>query len=277
MKLIIRGECVMSNSILKRENRSGGSNNDRYRYITSFEFYMHSIKFGAKAVVDTGSPSTVITKRDMLLTLKGLYKDKAELMQTKIVNKYRLPNDVTVKSASGQTIHLVPIIVDNFKLTADIVIDKLKIYVSEDISNSVLGMDLLSSFRGIWDWQRGNMLVEMIFVDWEDRLDILRKRCTTYNNKLATGYIDTDFIMLMEKDDSSTNELRIVMRALRDGCCVGYVAIDNKGNKVNLSIQDALKLAKDGVISNATTCRKGTKRFLKGKNCSLLSLPVLKV
>ncbi len=55
--------------------------------------------------------------------------------------------DGVAYDASGTELKLFGYIVENFKLTDDIILDKIKLFFSEDIgSKALLGMDILSLF-----------------------------------------------------------------------------------------------------------------------------------
>lgn len=134
------------------------------------------------------------------------------------------------------------------------------------------------------------MLSEITFLQWEERLETLKKRCQTYNIKTNTGYLDSDRIMLLSKDESSANRAltqnneihaasidknrttlyKIIKRTVNPS---GYILADRNGNRKPVTNIEALKLTIKGKIVNATMVTNGKSRFLRGKKCSLKDLP----
>lgn len=133
-----RSETKMHISELPNIRRERGSRYSSFRtsYYTriSFEYGENENKVEVK--IDTGSPYTII----------GTGSDRLNLDLIQHINN----TDVKlspIENVSGGKVNIKECIVDNFKLTLEIILPKVKIFFSDDIQNkAVLGMDLLSLF-----------------------------------------------------------------------------------------------------------------------------------
>ncbi len=106
----------------------------RESYYTEIRFRMDSKKVQTVVKIDTGATYTVI----------GLGSTEMQRFKSTILKSSM---QGTAYDASGTELHLYGYIVDNFTLTSDIVIDKIKLFFSEDIGDkALLGMDILSLF-----------------------------------------------------------------------------------------------------------------------------------
>lgn len=283
-------------SVLSRVSLSNNKES-RYKYYTRIRFKMRVVDVILDAVVDTGSSVTIISMRDVIRNIRQNYKnDYKEVADrvTKLCNadlssiNSSYGASQTVNSASGHAMEMIPVLVENFRLTNEITLDKLKIYVSKDMEKSVLGMDILNNFGGSWNWQRGNKLAEFTFVDWEKRLEEIKKSCTTYNTKAkgeARGYIDPDFILLVENGESENNKsgvpahksklLKAVSRICVKNKTIGYRLMDSNGRLKDFTLKQTIELVDQKKVSNMTLCKSGNRRYLRGNGCKLTDLPII--
>lgn len=265
------GVLKSKSSILTRV-RDRLHTSDRYRYDTLIDFDISDLNVKARFAVDTGSPITVVRYKDVLHNIGN--KVALEAIKACRIQKKSADNTQAIKesiqSASGQSIDLVPIVATNFQLTNDICIPRLKIYVSNKIKSSVLGLDILGNFRTIWDWQRGNMLVEATIVDWEERLEKIQKLC---KKNISVDYLDPDFIYLIDK----VIRYKVVARLMQDDRLLGYRLIDNNGNKKDLNVDHVIELAHKESLTNVTLCKIEGRPYLRGKGCQLSKLPIIKL
>ncbi|MEZ3445427.1 MAG: retroviral-like aspartic protease family protein [Lachnospiraceae bacterium] len=107
---------------------------NRESYFTKVSFDIHNKTLNITAKIDTGATYTV-----MGLGNKGLIRYKDKILKS---NMRGIAYD-----ASGTELKLYGYIVENFKLTDEIMLDKIKLFFSEDIGGkALLGMDILSLF-----------------------------------------------------------------------------------------------------------------------------------
>lgn len=107
---------------------------NRFTYYTNIKFSMFGREIKIPMKIDTGSAYTIVDINSIFL------------------DKYRddIRSSGNLRSAynvSGKPLKLYGYPVNDFKLTDDIVIPKIKIYFAEDTEEkSLLGMDILSLF-----------------------------------------------------------------------------------------------------------------------------------
>lgn len=107
-------------------------NRESYFTKISFDISNKTVKITAK--IDTGATYTVIG-----LEHKGLIRFKDEIQKSSMRG--------IAYDASGTELKLYGYVVENFRLTDEIILDKIKLFFSEDIgSKALLGMDILSLF-----------------------------------------------------------------------------------------------------------------------------------
>jgi len=107
---------------------------NRESYFTRIGFKIDNNLVNVTTKIDTGATYTVI----------GLCSDELENYKNNILksNMRGIAYD-----ASGTELKLYGYIVENFRLTDEIILDKIKLFFSEDIGNkALLGMDILSLF-----------------------------------------------------------------------------------------------------------------------------------
>ncbi|MCI8901709.1 MAG: hypothetical protein HFH76_14035 [Lachnospiraceae bacterium] len=107
---------------------------NRESYFTDISFDIRNKPLKITTKIDTGATYTVI----------GLYGDGLEDFKKSIMKSNMRG---VAYDASGTELKLYGYIVDNFKLTDEIMLDKIKLFFSEEIgSKALLGMDILSLF-----------------------------------------------------------------------------------------------------------------------------------
>lgn len=186
--------------------------------------------------IDTGASFTVIgLKNDQL----SQFAD--EIRQHKIKDK--------ASDASDNKIQLYEYIVENFKLTKEIIIPKIKLYFSDDIKNKALiGMDILSLFDFQYLKDGGISHGTFWINNYEIALDKLKDR--TFNKDLdyidpgsiySIEELDENYDNTTEKDSTPTHDLGYI-----DNVSVNEVSEQSetkvkssKRNKLNLTMQDA--------------------------------------
>lgn len=107
---------------------------NRESYFTSIGFKMDNKLVKITTKIDTGATYTVIGMENSYIKP---FKDKL------------LKSDMRgiAYDASGTELKLYGYIVENFRLTDEITLDRIKLFFSEDIGNkALLGMDILSLF-----------------------------------------------------------------------------------------------------------------------------------
>lgn len=151
----------MGRSVLNRlKITKSGAKISRNSYMGSINFSMKNISIkNVNVTVDTGSAVTVIRRSEIEAALLSLCNDEKQvsIRTEKLINECipivgnQQESKQRLTSASSDSVETVPVIVNNLMLTSDIVIDRIKIYVSNDIKASVLGMDILGMFHFDWD------------------------------------------------------------------------------------------------------------------------------
>ena len=107
---------------------------NRESYFTDIKFVLNTKPVKITTKIDTGATYTVIG-----LENKGLIRFKDKIMKSSMRG--------IAYDASGTELKLYGYIVENFRLTDEITLDKIKLFFSEDIGNkALLGMDILSLF-----------------------------------------------------------------------------------------------------------------------------------
>ena len=107
---------------------------NRESYFTDISFDIGNKPLKVTTKIDTGATYTVIGMENSYIKP---FKDK--ILKSNIRG--------TAYDASDTELKLYGYIVENFKLTDEITLDKIKLFFSEDIGNkALLGMDILSLF-----------------------------------------------------------------------------------------------------------------------------------
>lgn len=119
-----------------RRSKGSGYSHFRTSYYTAISFKYEGVGNEIEFKIDTGSPHTILGT-------------ECEGICEKLVKYHN--NDKTkseyVENVSGESVTIKPCIVDELSLTEDIIIPKIKIFISGDIhKKAVLGMDILSLF-----------------------------------------------------------------------------------------------------------------------------------
>ena len=99
---------------------------DRRSYYTKIEYTINNESIVTNMKIDTGADYSLLEFRK-------------EILKSNMVG--------IAYDASGTELKLYGYIVENFRLTDEITLDKIKLFFSEDIGNkALLGMDILSLF-----------------------------------------------------------------------------------------------------------------------------------
>jgi len=154
----------------------------REAYYTNISFKLDNIRINAIVKVDTGAAYTVL----------GLKYKKIERFANTILksNMHGVAYD-----ASGTELKLYGYVVENFRLTCDITLDKIKLFFSEDIGDkALLGMDILSIFDFQYLKERRQNWGTFWINNYEDALRELSDRRLNKN----IDYIDPVLIANVE-------------------------------------------------------------------------------
>lgn len=162
---------------------------NRETYFTPVKFKLGTEDISIKMKVDTGATYTVI----------GLGNEVVEDFKDVILKSDMLG---AARDASDRDLHLYGYIVDNFKLTDDIVLDKIKLFFSEDIKNkALLGMDILSLF----DFQYLKEKRQNYGTFWINNYEEALREIKTRQLNKDIDYIDPILIASID-DQSQTKE-----------------------------------------------------------------------
>ena len=158
---------------------------DRLSYYTDIWLTINEMRRSIKFKVDTGSPYTII----------GM--DSLKKIGIKIDNKILMERNITsLNDASGNIVNIVPYKVDDFQLTDDISFEKIKIYLSSDITDrAVLGMDILSLFDFQYKHEKGNMLGTFWINNYKEHLQKINNILKRKN----LDHLDTEQIFLLDE------------------------------------------------------------------------------
>ena len=161
-------------------------NRESYFKKTSFDIDNKTVKITTK--IDTGATYTVIG-----LENKGLIRFKDKILKS---NMRGIAYD-----ASGTELKLYGYIVENFRLTDEITLDKIKLFFSEDIGNkALLGMDILSLF----DFQYLKEKRQNYGTFWINNYDEALKDLQERRLNKDIDYIDP--ILIAVVDDTKENQ-----------------------------------------------------------------------
>ena len=161
-------------------------NRESYFTKTSFDINNKTVKVTTK--IDTGATYTVIG-----LENKGLIRFKDKILNSNMRG--------TAYDASGTELKLYGYIVENFRLTDEITLDRIKLFFSEDIGNkALLGMDVLSLF----DFQYLKEKRQNYGTFWINNYDEALKDLQTRRLNRGIDYIDP--ILIAAVDDIKWNQ-----------------------------------------------------------------------
>lgn len=178
-----RGQGIKS-EMKKVGNPYKGNSFSRESYYTDINFKIDNKKIDITAKVDTGATYTVF----------GLENKRLDTFAGAITKSDMIGKAYDV---SGTELKLYGYIVDNFRLTDDIVINKIKVYFSEDIGDkALLGMDILSLFDFQYLKERRQNWGTFWINNHIDALNEMTKRSLNYD----MGYVDPNFIAEIDED-----------------------------------------------------------------------------
>lgn len=161
-------------------------NRESYFTKTSFDINNKTVRVTTK--IDTGATYTVIG-----LENKGLIRFKDKILNSNMRG--------TAYDASGTELKLYAYIVENFRLTDEITLDRIKLFFSEDIGNkALLGMDVLSLF----DFQYLKEKRQNHGTFWINNYDEALKDLQTRRLNKDIDYIDP--ILIAAVDDIKWNQ-----------------------------------------------------------------------
>lgn len=165
-----------------------GNSFGRESYYTDINFKINDKKIDITAKVDTGAAYTVFgLKNRRINTFAGA------IMKSGMTGR--------AYDASGTELKLYGYIVDKFRLTDEIIIDKIKIYFSEDIDDkALLGMDILSLFDFQYLKERSQNWGTFWINNYIDALSKITSR--SLNNDM--DYVDPNFIADIDKEEKSS-------------------------------------------------------------------------
>lgn len=156
----------------------------RESYYTKLYYDIQDGNIVTTAKVDTGATYTVFGLKSSVLRS---FSDR--ILKS---NMRGLAYD-----ASGTELRLYGYVVENFRLTDDIIIDKIKLFFSEDIGDrALLGMDILSLFDFQYIKEKRQNYGTFWINNYEDTLRELRTK--RLNND--TNYIDPILIANVENE-----------------------------------------------------------------------------
>lgn len=161
---------------------------NRESYFTRIGFKIDNNLVNVTTKIDTGATYTVI----------GLCSDELENYKNNILksNMRGIAYD-----ASGTELKLYGYIVENFRLTDEIILDKIKLFFSEDIGNkALLGMDILSLF----DFQYLKEKRQNYGTFWINNYDEALKDLQVRRLNKNIDYIDP--ILIAAVDDAKENQ-----------------------------------------------------------------------
>lgn len=155
----------------------------RFCYFTKLQFYLGGRYIDTEVKVDTGSYYTIIGADAIKLT-----KERRKALPIEDTGR-------RLESASGHILNAKPIVVDEFRLTNELIFPQILIYISDDLKDkSVLGMDILTLFNFRYD--RRDHTMWLYYED--DFLDRLKKRMFHHKK----DYIDPGYIASLDIPES---------------------------------------------------------------------------
>ncbi|MEZ3447620.1 MAG: retroviral-like aspartic protease family protein [Lachnospiraceae bacterium] len=157
----------------------------RFSYYTLLSLNLNGKIKKLQFKLDTGSPYTIIGLD--LLKRNGIDLTQ-ELENTGFQEE--------LFDASGRNVRIAPYIVQSFKLTEEITLNDVQIYISPDIENrAVLGMDLLSLFDFQYQWEVNSMLGTFWINNYVTRRRFIEKMLAEKNLKI----LDSKQLFLLER------------------------------------------------------------------------------
>lgn len=163
----------------------------RFSYYTLLVLSFEGITKRLQFKLDTGSPRTVIG-------LDLLKRNGLDL--TEEINKTGLQDGL--KDASDNDIRVAPYIVQSFKLTDEITLNNVLVYISPDIkSRAVLGMDILSLFDFQYKWEVNSMIGTFWINNYAERKKFIDQKLKEKGQNILDS---KQMFLLDEKSKRST-------------------------------------------------------------------------
>lgn len=157
----------------------------RFSYYTLLSLNLNGKIKKLQFKLDTGSPYTIIGLD--LLKRNGIDLTQ-ELENTGFQEE--------LFDASGRNVRIAPYIVQSFKLTEEITLNDVQIYISPDIENrAVLGMDLLSLLDFQYQWEVNSMLGTFWINNYIARRKFIENMLEEKNLKI----LDSKQLFLLER------------------------------------------------------------------------------
>lgn len=161
---------------------------DRRSYYTKIEYTVNNESIVSNMKIDTGADYTIIGLMD-----DGLSEYREMILHSGMTGR--------AYDASGTELKLYGYIVENFRLTDEITLYKIKLFFSEDIGNkALLGMDILSLF----DFQYLKEKRQNYGKFWINNYDEALKDLQTRRLNKDIDYIDS--ILIAAVDDTKGNQ-----------------------------------------------------------------------
>lgn len=157
-------------------------------YYTKIEYTVNNESIVSNMKIDTGADYTIIGLMD-----DGLSEYREMILHSGMTGR--------AYDASGTELKLYGYIVENFRLTDEITLYKIKLFFSEDIGNkALLGMDILSLF----DFQYLKEKRQNYGKFWINNYDEALKDLQTRRLNKDIDYIDS--ILIAAVDDTKGNQ-----------------------------------------------------------------------
>ena len=178
----------INKSELKKKANPATKAFNRESYFTGIKFDLNTKPIKITTKIDTGATYTVIGMENSYIKP---FKDK--LLKSSMRG--------IAYDASGTELKLYGYIVEDFRLTDEITLDKIKLFFSEDIGNkALLGMDILSFF----DFQYLKEKRQNYGTFWINNYDEALKDLQTRRLNKDIDYIDP--ILIAAVDDAKENQ-----------------------------------------------------------------------
>lgn len=178
----------INKSELKKKANPATKAFNRESYFTDIKFDLNTKPIKITTKIDTGATYTVIGMENSYIKP---FKDK--LLKSSMRG--------IAYDASGTELKLYGYIVEDFRLTDEITLDKIKLFFSEDIGNkALLGMDILSLF----DFQYLKEKRQNYGTFWINNYDEALKELQVRRLNKDIDYIDP--ILIAAIDDTRENQ-----------------------------------------------------------------------
>lgn len=183
----------IASSELENSRLRQGSAYQHFRtsYYTNISFYYKDVLNRVEMKVDTGASHTIIGT-EIANLCEELKVDLGHIP----INNNRRPEDI-----SGTEINIKECILDNFRLTSEIIFPSIKLLFSDDIHDkAVLGMDILSLFDFQYKHEKGNMLGTFWINNYEEHLQKINNILKRKN----LDYVDVEQIFLLDESEKKS-------------------------------------------------------------------------